>query len=69
MRFIAERIKADVLGLPRHEREEIARTLARSLEGEPETDSWRIDEYRSGRSAMMPGEEFSAELAEVLGAG
>ncbi|HEX6749683.1 MAG TPA: addiction module protein [Longimicrobium sp.] len=75
MRFIAERIKADALSLPRHEREEIARILARSVDAEPADGAWasevagRVDELRTGRGAMMPGEEFSAEFEEVLSAG
>ena len=73
MRSITERIKQDALRLPPEEREDIARTLVDSLDGDPGVDpEWyaeilrRLNEVRSGTAEMIPGEVVMAELEEFL---
>jgi putative addiction module component (TIGR02574 family) len=66
-----EEIKMEALSLPPDEREDIARTLLESLDGDLGLDpEWyaemlrRLEEIQSGKAEMVPGEEIIAELEE-----
>jgi putative addiction module component (TIGR02574 family) len=67
----AEELKTEALSLPPDEREDIARTLLESLDGDLGLDpEWyaemlrRLGEIKSGKAEMVPGEEIIAELEE-----
>ena len=69
-----EELKAEVLSLPRDEREDIVQALLESLDDDPGVDpEWyaeilrRVEEIRSGKAEMIPGEEVMAELEGYLG--
>ncbi|HEX8244042.1 MAG TPA: addiction module protein [Longimicrobium sp.] len=69
MSIRAEELKTQILSLSRKDRADIVQTLLESLDDDPGVDPAqyeeilrRVEEVRSGKAEMIPGEEVMREL-------